>query len=437
MRDHFYNIVAALTELTSADEHLHANLNAESSEFIRFNQARVRQAGKLQQTSLQLALQRDNKHCSASCNLSGNQTDYDTTKQLLEALRERLAHCPDDPFLNYNDRPVSSDDSRTGTLPSSQTIAGDIGRMAADLDLVGIYAGGDIMCGYANSYGQRNWHARTIFNFDWSCHLPGNQAVKSNLAGDDWRQDELEAAITEQRQALAILKRPVKNLKPDHYRAYIAPAALAELMGLLCMDGFGLQQHKTRQSSLLKLAAGERQFSSRVNIDDNRGDNLAALFTEEGFAIADRVELIAQGALAGMLVNGRSAREFDAEVNADGETPVALEMAAGDLATANILSALDTGLYINNFWYGNYSDPNNCRMTGMTRYACFWVENGEIRAPLDVMRFDDSLYRLLGDQLEAITAERRFMHDADTYEQRSLNSMNLPGILCRELRLTL
>jgi len=437
MRDHFYNIVAALSELTAADEHLHANLDAESSEFVRFNQARVRQAGLLQQTSLQLALQKDNKHCSASCDLSGNEADHDTAKQLLEALRERLAHCPDDPYLNYNDRPASSDNSRTVPLPASQTITGDIVRTAADLDLVGIYAGGDIMCGYANSYGQRNWHARTIFNFDWSCHLPGHQAVKSNLAGEEWQRDELEAAIAEQRRALATLAKPAKTLKPGNYRAYIAPPALAELLGLLSMDGFGLQEHKTRQSSLLKLAAGERRFSSRVSLSDNRGDNLAAMFTEEGFVIPDKVELINQGALTGRLVDARSAREFDAEVNADGEAPVALEMAAGDLATADILSMLDTGLYINNFWYGNYSDPNNCRMTGMTRYACFWVENGEIRAPLNVMRFDDSLYRLLGDQLEAITAERRFMHDADTYEQRSLDSMHLPGILCRELRLTL
>lgn len=437
MRDHFYNIVAALSELTAADEHLHANLDAESSEFMRFNRGRVRQAGELQQASLQLALQRDNKHCSASCDLSGQEADHDTARQLLDALRERLSHCPDDPYLNYNDQPVSSDNSRSCSLPSSQTIAGDICRAAADLDLVGIYAGGDIMCGYANSYGQRNWHARTIFNFDWSCHLPGNQAVKSNLAGENWRRDELEAAIAEQRHALAVLTQPVKPLKPGNYRAYIAPAALAELLGLLSMDGFGLQDHQTRQSSLLKLAAGERQFSDKVGLSDNRGDNLAALFTEEGFAIPDRVELINQGTLADMLVDARSAREFGAEVNADAEAPVALEMAAGDLATADILSALDTGLYINNFWYGNYSDPNNCRMTGMTRYACFWVENGEIRAPLDVMRFDDSLYRLLGDQLEAVTTERRFMHDADTYEQRSLDSMHLPGILCRELRLTL
>lgn len=437
MREHFYAIIDTLSGVPGPEEHLHANLDAEVSDFIRFNQGHVRQAGHVQQASLQLALHSGNKHCSATCDLSGNNDDHVSARQLLDRLRDKLPYCPDDPYLNYNDQPVSSDSTRTRPLPASDRVATEICQAATGLDLVGIYAGGDIMCGYANSHGQCNWHARTIFNFDWSCHLPDHRAVKSNIAGGHWQNDELVNLINEQRRTLEILKRPAKTPNPGGYRAFIAPAALAELLGLLSGEGFSLREHETKQSPLLKLAAGVRQLNPQVSMLDNRGDNMAPLFSEEGFVIPAQVNLIQHGQMADTLVDARSAREFDARTNADDEAPVALEMAPGDLADDDILAALDTGLYINNFWYGNFSDPNNCRMTGLTRYACFWVENGEIKAPLDVMRFDDSLYRLLGDHLEAITRQRRFMHDADTYEQRSLDSMHLPGILCRELRLTL
>lgn len=39
-------------------------------------------------------------------------------------------------------------------------------------------------------------------------------------------------------------------------------------------------------------------------------------------------------------------------------------------------------------WYLNFSDRPGGRITGMTRFASFWVEDGRIVAPLNVMRFD-------------------------------------------------
>jgi predicted Zn-dependent protease len=76
-------------------------------------------------------------------------------------------------------------------------------------------------------------------------------------------------------------------------------------------------------------------------------------------------------------------------------------------------------------------------MTGMTRFACFWVEEGEIQAPIDVMRFDDNVYNLLGTNLLDLTAERDLILDASTYGQRSNSSMELPGVLVSALQLTL
>ena len=115
----------------------------------------------------------------------------------------------------------------------------------------------------------------------------------------------------------------------------------------------------------------------------------------------------------------------------------AIDMAAGDLAEADILKRLDTGLYISNLWYLNFSDRTNGRITGMTRFATLWVENGEIVAPVNVMRFDETLFRVLGDNLEALTAERDFILSSDTYFRRSTDSARLPGALVRDFTFTL
>jgi predicted Zn-dependent protease len=76
-------------------------------------------------------------------------------------------------------------------------------------------------------------------------------------------------------------------------------------------------------------------------------------------------------------------------------------------------------------------------MTGMTRFATFWVENGKIVAPVNVLRFDDTIYRMLGTSLEALTAETELILESGTYRERALSSMRLPGALLSELAFTL
>jgi predicted Zn-dependent protease len=65
------------------------------------------------------------------------------------------------------------------------------------------------------------------------------------------------------------------------------------------------------------------------------------------------------------------------------------------------------------------------------------VENGRVVAPVDVLRFDDTLYRLLGDNLEALTRERELSLESSTYGSRKLESVLLPGALVSEMNFTL
>ena len=73
----------------------------------------------------------------------------------------------------------------------------------------------------------------------------------------------------------------------------------------------------------------------------------------------------------------------------------------------------------------------------MTRFACFWVENGQLVAPIGVLRFDDTLYRMLGGNLIGLTAERATILDPQTYGGRSLHSMRVPGAVIADVTFTL
>jgi predicted Zn-dependent protease len=149
------------------------------------------------------------------------------------------------------------------------------------------------------------------------------------------------------------------------------------------------------------------------------------------------VTLIDRGRYGDCLVDARSGKEYGASVNAASEYPESLAMDPGDIPLSAIHERLGTGLYIGNLWYLNYADRNDCRITGMTRFATYWVEDGLPVGPVEVMRFDDSLYHWLGDGLEGLTRERELLISPETYEGRSAASALLPGILVKGIRFAL
>jgi predicted Zn-dependent protease len=73
----------------------------------------------------------------------------------------------------------------------------------------------------------------------------------------------------------------------------------------------------------------------------------------------------------------------------------------------------------------------------MTRFATFWVESGRIAGPVSPMRFDDSVYRMLGSELIGLGRTAEMLPDPSTYGERSTSSARLPGALLKALRFTL
>ncbi len=236
-----------------------------------------------------------------------------------------------------------------------------------------------------------------------------------------------------------MLARPARSLEPGRYRVYLPPVALEEIVGLLGWGGFGMRAHRTGTTPLRRMVEEGAALSPVVTLSEYTAEGVAPDFQAAGFVRPERVSLIEDGRYRDCLVSPRSAAEYGVPSNGAGdyEAPLSLDMVPGDLPTAEVLQALDTGLYVGNLWYLNYSDRNAGRLTGMTRFATFWVENGRIQGPVNPMRFDETLDHLLGDSLLGLTAEREMLLNPGSYGARSTRSARLPGALVDAVSFTL
>ena len=438
MHNYFNELSGKLFAQLNGNEILLLNCEGEESDFVRLNQNKIRQAGSVKQQSLQLTLIRANKQNSVKFQLRGHMAaDFQQAGYCLQQLREQLPLLPEDPYLNFSLQPQNSTYVAENRLPDSGQALEDVMKAAAGLDLVGVWASGAMISGFANSLGQFNWHSDANFNFDWSVYLKDDKAIKQNYAGFDWSKDILQQKLDHARQTLPLLARPAKTVAPGRYRVYLSPNALYEIACLLGWGGFGLKSHRTAQTPLLKMARDGVRLSPKVSFAENHLEGLSPRFSKVGFIKPDTVALIENGVYQHTLNGARSAKEYGESVNSNSEQPQSLHINAGTLPQSDVLTSLDTGIYVSNLWYCNYSDRSHCRITGMTRFASLWVENGEPVAPINVMRFDETLYHMLGDNLIDLTREREHIFDASTYEARSESSALLPGALIGEFCLTL
>lgn len=436
----FTHLASDLADDVSGDEGFTLSLQAEDSSFVRFNHGRVRQAGEVRQGVVHLRWLQGRRHASTSLSLTGEaELDRSSLRAARQTLRGIVPDLAEDPHLLLNETPRNTRSISASALPDPVGVAERVCTLAQGSDLVGVLASGGLHRAFANHFGQRNAFTTHTALLDWSLVAEGDKAVKQSYGGERFDLDELDERMAMGRSQLQALQRAPRTIPPGRYRAYLAPAAVEELLGLLSWGSFSVREQESGSSPLGRLIDGRETLSPQVHLTEDTAGGLGPDFQEHGFVKPDAVPLIAGGRHAGRLISPRSAREYGLEQNGASthEIPGSLSMAAGDLPRDGVLEALGTGVWISNLWYLNHSDRNAGRITGMTRFATFWVEDGQIVAPLSVMRFDDRIYTLLGSALSALTRERDRLPSASTYGTRSTDSVHVPGLLLDGLTFTL
>lgn len=421
-------------------ETLNLNFSAENTDFIRLNNAKVRQASTVEQGELALELHLGNKKSEVGVPVSLNkEQNTELLVATLKSLQEEVRSLPDDPFLSPMTNEGESHTEMEGSIPTSDSFVKATVEACDGSDLAGYLTSGTSMRANSNSLGQKHWFASDSFFFDYSLYSAKERAVKGSYAGSKFDVRELNTLIKESRQALEVMDRDKVELKPGKYKAYLAPAALHEVTGMMGWHALSGGAYKRGECPLADLFEGKQNFHSSVTMKENFGLGLSPRFNEFGEVASEVQNLVTKGKMDNLLVSRETAKEYGLTSNqaSGGEAPRALEVETGNLKREDILKELGTGLYLSNLHYLNWSDKNKGRLTGMTRFGCLWVENGEIVGPIKDLRFDETLYHIFGTGLQGITDFSEVMMETGTYGSRSLGGSKVPGLLVNDFSFTL
>jgi len=436
----FNQLIETLLVKTAEGEQFTVKLSSERSQFTRFNHAKVRQTGCVADGWIELTLMENQRSSFRQFPFTGNwNVDWQIAYKALQELREELPLLPIDPYLVLPSGSNTSRELNPGKLLAAEAVVPTVLELVAELDFTGIYAGGVVVKGYGDSCGQKHWFTTDSFTLDYSLFTASGQAVKGIFAGSDWDAVAYVAKINEAKKQLELLSHSAKELPRGHYKTYFAPAAVADLLMMLSWGAVSEADIQQGNSALAALWRQEKQLSPAFNLKENFQRGLVPRFNQLGEMAAPELSVIEKGLLVNTLVNSRTAKEYQKIANGANisETLRAPEISPGNLAFEQILPSLDTGLYVSNLHYLNWSDRPTGRITGMTRYACFWVENGEIIAPIENLRFDESLYRFWGENLVNLTTFQEFIPEVGTYEGRQLGGSLIPGMLVEDFTYTL
>lgn len=421
-------------------EYLTLSLSGENSQFVRINNAKIRQTGIINNVDLVFDFIYGSRNAKGSITLSGDiGIDYDRAKQELVRLRKEIVQLPEDPFIVLPENTGSTRESKTANGLDQKEAVDALLPVMTGVDLVGIWAAGKIFSGNSNSVGQKHWFETETFSLDFSLVNKDHKMVKGTFAGSDWDQSEYENYINAAKQKLEIMnKKPVK-LKTGKYRTWFESKAVADFLSMFSWQGVSEAAIRQGASAFIKMRKEGKKLSPLFSLDEDFRPGLVPRFNEGGEVAPELISIINNGELKNTLVSSRTAKEYKVDSNnATGDEVLrAPQMAVGNLADEHVLNELGTGLFLSNLHYLNWSDNIGGRITGLTRYACFWVENSEIVGPIETMRFDDTIYNLFGDELKAVGDNVKINPEVETYEGRQYGNISCPGMLVKSFELTL
>lgn len=439
MESHFKIISENLFSKICAHEEAKLSLHAENSLFVRYNQAKVRQNTSIAQIELRIELVSDNKSVKKGLNLTGDlETDLDRSQNLLAQARREIPELDFDPRLTALQKFDSSTAKFKSSTPLSNTHTADLLNLVGNSDLAGIWSSGPVVKAASTSKGTFHFYGIDSFCLDYSL-FSGPKSVKGVFAGIAWDEAKFNEQMLKSKKSLALLERPAASAPRGNYRVYLAPAALNEIINIMNWDALSQDAFQNGNSPFTRLVKEEVQVSPRFHLRENFELGLSPRFNESGESAPGILPIIDAGKVKNLLTSTRTANQYSLKSNQaeEGEVLRAPELLTGNLEENDILRALGTGIYISNLHYLNWSDRLSARITGMTRFACFWVEKGEILGPISDLRFDVSLYDILGDKLEQLTSQSEWIPSTTTYGGRSLGGAKTPGVLISDFKFTL
>ena len=196
MENIFKSLSKKLFSLLNKKEILTVSCTGEKSQFIRLNNAKIRQTGLVDDADIQLKLIANNRTCSGSFTISGDSDiDLSRGKYEIERMRFESKEILEDPYIVMPSDSGSSYEIKNANGLSFDAAVDAILPAVQGVDFVGILANGRMYRGNSNSLGQEHWFETESFCLDYSLVTKTHQMVKGTFAGTDWDQRKYESYL--------------------------------------------------------------------------------------------------------------------------------------------------------------------------------------------------------------------------------------------------
>lgn len=259
---------------------------------------------------------------------------------------------------------------------------------------------------FADANGLRLFHPATAVRFGVTVSKGSGKGYFS-FYHPEYRKLDIASVVEEASRLARDTSSREVELEPGHYECVFSPRAFIELIEPL-RPHFSESLYREGKS-VFSGFLGRQVFSESFSLYDDltHPGQFGLPFDIEG-APRKKAVLIEGGILKGLLAKGHSAQGFlDHAVY-----PQNLVAKEGDRSLPEILSRVHRGIFVNKLRYHTLVRESNMEVTGLATAGSFYIEDGRIKGRVSHLRYDDSLFSILGS-LIGQSRERILLKDGE------------------------
>ncbi|HEY8549024.1 MAG TPA: TldD/PmbA family protein [Vicinamibacterales bacterium] len=340
-----------------------------------------------------------------SASTTTHQFDDASLKSAIEQVQELAKRKPDNPEAMPLVKPPQDYKPVEAALPSAIGFGpGERAKLVkASIDVCekkGVVGAGYIpklhwTQALANSEGLFAYHQWADASFILTCRTP--DGTGSGWAGVTNVLDPVSidaTAITETAADKALTSQKPRAIEPGNYTVILEPRPAARLLSLMLQafdaraaeEGRSFMSGKERGQTRL----GEKLFGDNFTLRSEIGHPLLRQTPvgPDGQAARD-ITWIEKGVVKNLFYS-----RFWAKKQGRQPTPTSPNMSlvveGGDATIEDMIKSTKRGLLVTFFWYIRPVEPMTLLYTGMTRDGLFLIENGEVTAPVQNFRWNES-----------------------------------------------
>ncbi len=378
----------------------------------RFARNEITSNGDVDETTLEVRIAMGQRHASAET----NQLDTESLRNLVARAVAMARLAPEDPesmpMLGAQryatvgaafDTPTFALDAPARAHAANASIAA---ATAKGLQGAGFYQHSGWAVALKTSRGLVATHRQTQASLEVTARTADGTGSGWAMGASHKAGDVDAAAVARVATDKAVRSKGPRLLDPGRYTVILEPVAVAELLGFLA-GGLDARSADEGRSFFGKPGGGnrvgEKLFADAVTFRSDPTDPATpeAPFDDEGEPLAP-TSWIDKGTLASLVYTRYWAKKVGKAPTGD---PNVFTLAGGTASGVDdLVRGVPRGLLVTRFWYTRWVDQQSMLITGLTRDGVFLIENGQVVAPVNNFRFNESPITVLRN-LDGLTKE--------------------------------